>query len=72
MNEGNKKFYRKGNSLKRSGPFNESPDFKNDSLLRSYPSQIPAPTYLSQPNGPAEVQCEFFGPISGLIFYFGR
>ena len=24
--------------------------------------------WFSQPNGPAEVQCEFFGPISGLNF----
>ena len=23
---------------------------------------------MFQPNGPAEVQCEFFGPISGLNF----
>ena len=24
--------------------------------------------YVYQPSGPAEVQCEFFGPISGLNF----
>ena len=27
-----------------------------------------APGTLFQPSGPAEVQCEFFGPISGLNF----
>ena len=30
MNEGfGKDFYRKGNSVKRSGPFSEPPDFEN-------------------------------------------
>ena len=41
VNEGSgKKFYRKGNSLKRPGPFSEPPDCEYCNLLRSSSSQI--------------------------------
>ena len=41
MNEGfGKDFYRKGNSVKRSGPFAEPPDSENcEKLLSSSPSR---------------------------------
>ena len=43
-----KEFYRKGKSVKRSGPFSEPPDSENQSFLRSSPSQILAPRILVQ------------------------
>ena len=40
MNEGfGKDFYRKGNSVKRSGPFTEPPDSETEKLLSSSPSR---------------------------------
>ena len=40
VNEGfGKDFYRKGNSVKRSGPFSEPPDAETEKLLSSSPSE---------------------------------
>ena len=45
MNEGfGKDLYRKGNSVKRSGPFGEPPDSENEKLLCSSPSRKSART----------------------------
>ena len=50
MNEGfGLDFYRKGNSMKRSGPFNEPPESETEKLLSSSPSRKSA---LMKP-GPA-------------------
>ena len=44
MNEGfGKDFYRKGNSVKRSGPFSEPPDSEIKKLLSKSTSQKSAP-----------------------------
>ena len=46
MNEGfGKEFHRKGDSLKRSGPFSEPSDSENRSLLPSSPSRISGPKF---------------------------
>ena len=46
-----KEFHRKGNSVKRSGPFSESPDSANRNLLRLSPSQISAPSLILERSG---------------------
>ena len=49
MNEGfGKAFYRKGNSVKRSGSFSELLDSEVEKLLSSSPSQKSAPTSISK------------------------
>ena len=49
VNEGfGKDFYRKGNSVKRSGPFTEPPDSEIEELLSSSPSRKSA--LMNSPN----------------------
>ena len=46
MNEAfGKDFYRKGNSVKRFGPFSEPPDSETEKLLSSSPSRESTPNF---------------------------
>ena len=50
-------------------PCRSSVQAKRDEQLRGgHLGKVPGSCGDSQPSGPAEVQCEFFGTISGLNF----